>query len=131
MLKRSSLAASLLVATLGSTALAQPAYVPGVPGPVVSASVGPVVTVPVPMVPPGPPATYVPPPGGPRAECIVNVGWDLLNVRTWPNGPVIGILPSGTPLTALAFNGEWAFVQNWGGIGWVYGPYLACGPLYY
>jgi hypothetical protein len=127
MLKRSSLAASLLAATLGSTALAQPAYVPG---PVVSASVGPVVTVPVPMVP-GPPATYVPAPGGPRAECIVNVGWDLLNVRTWPNGPVIGILPSGTPLTALAFNGEWAFVQNWGGIGWVYGPYLACGPLYY
>jgi hypothetical protein len=80
---------------------------------------------------PGPPATYVPPPGGPRAECVVNVGWDLLNVRTWPNGPVIGILPSGTPLTALAFNGDWAFVQNWGGIGWVYGPYLACGPLYY
>jgi hypothetical protein len=127
MLRRSCLAASLLAATLGSTALAQPAYVPG---PVVSASVGPVVTVPVPMVP-VPPATYVPAPGGPRAECIVNVGWDLLNVRTWPNGPVIGILPSGTPLTALAFNGEWAFVQNWGGIGWVYGPYLACGPLYY
>ena len=51
--------------------------------------------------------------------------------EVWPNGPIIGILPSGTPLTALAFNGDWAFVQNWGGIGWVYLPYLACGPLYY
>jgi hypothetical protein len=127
MLKRLFLAASLLAATFGSSALAQPAYVPA---PVVPASVGPVVTVPVPIVP-GPPVTYVPPPGGPRAECVVNVGWDLLNVRTWPNGPIIGILPSGTPLTALAFNGDWAFAQNWGGIGWVYGPYLACGPLYF
>ena len=86
MLQRRFLALSLLAVTLGGTALAQPAYVPGVPGPVVSASVGPVVTVPVPMVP-GPPATYVPPPGGPRAECVVNVGWDLLNVRTWSFWP--------------------------------------------
>jgi hypothetical protein len=127
MLKRLLLTASLLAATLGSTALAQPRYVPEL---LVPASVGPVVTVPVPVVPP-PPATYVPALAGPRAECVVNVGWDLLNVRTWPNGPVIGILPSGTPLTTLAFNGDWAFVQNWGGIGWVYGPYLACGQLYY
>ena len=52
-------------------------------------------------------------------------------MRTWQNGPIVGILPSGTPLTALAFNGDWAFVQNWGGIGWVYLLYLACGPLYY
>jgi len=117
----------LLAATLGSSALAQPRYVPER---FVPASVGPVVTVPVPVVP-APPATYVPPLAGPRAECVVNVGWDLLNVRTWPNGPVIGILPSGTPLTVLAFNGDWTFVQNWGGVGWVYGPYLACGPLYY
>jgi hypothetical protein len=127
MLKRPFMAASLLAAAFGSSALAQPRYAPE---PVVPASVGPVVTVPVPVVP-APPLTYVPAPGGPRAECIVNVGWDLLNVRTWPAGPVIGILPSGTPLTALAFDGDWAFVQNWGGIGWVYGPYLACGPLYY
>jgi hypothetical protein len=125
MLQRRFLALSLLAVTLGGTALAQPAYVPE---PVVPAAVGPVVVVPVPV--PATPPTYVPAPGGPRAECIVNVGWDLLNVRTWPNGPIIGILPSGTPLTALAFNGDWAFVQNWGGIGWVYGPYLACGPLY-
>jgi hypothetical protein len=127
MVQRLSLAASLLVATLGSSALAQSLYVPER---FVPASVGPVVTVPVPVVP-APPATYVPPLAGPRAECVVNVGWDLLNVRTWPNGPVTGILPSGTPLTVLAFNGDWTFVQNWGGVGWVYGPYLACGPLYY
>jgi hypothetical protein len=127
MLNRLFLAPSLLVVTLGSTALAQPRYVPE---PVVPASVGPVVTVPVPVAP-APPLTYVPAPAGPRAECIVNVGWDLLNVRTWPNGPVIGFLPSGTPLTALAFEGDWTFVQNWGGIGWVFQPYLACGPLYY
>ncbi len=127
MLKRPFLAASLLTATLDSAALAQPAYVPE---PVVPASVLPVVPVPVPVAP-APPPTYVPAPGGPRAECVVNVGWDLLNVRTWPNGPIIGILPSGTPLTALAFDGDWAFVQNWGGIGWVYQPYLACGPPYY
>ena len=127
MLKLQFLAAGLLAAALGSTALAQQPYVPG---PVVPASVGPVVAVPVPVVP-APPLTYVPAPAGPRAECVVNVGWDLLNVRTWPDGPIIGILPSGTPLTALAFNGDWAFVQNWGGIGWVYLPYLACGPLYY
>src|SRR6516164_5983030 len=111
MLQRRFLALSLLAVTLGGTALAQPAYVPE---PVVPAAVGPVVVVPVPV--PATPPTYVPAPGGPRAECIVNVGWDLLNVRTWPNGPIIGILPSGTPLTALAFNGDWAFVQNWGGI---------------
>jgi Bacterial SH3 domain len=127
MVNRLSLAVSLLAATLGSTALAQPRYVAE---PLVPASVGPVVMVPVPVAP-GPPVTYVPALPGPRAECVVNVGWDLLNVRTWPNGPVIGILPSGTPLTALALNGDWAFVQNWGGIGWVFGPYLACGPLYY
>jgi hypothetical protein len=126
MLKRLFLAASLLAATL-STTLAQPRYAPG---PVVPASVGPVVTVPVPVVP-APPLTYVPALAGLRAECVVNVGWDLLNVRTWPDGPVIGILPSGTPLTALAFNGDWTFVQNWGGIGWVYTLYLVCGPLYY
>jgi hypothetical protein len=126
MVKSLTLAAGVLAGMFGSNALAQPLYVIQ---PVVPASVGPVVTVPVPVVPP--PATYVPPAGGPHAECVVNVGWDLLNVRTWPNGPVIGILPSGTPLTALAFNGDWAFVQNWGGVGWVFGPYLACGPLYY
>jgi hypothetical protein len=126
MVKRLCLASALLAGAFGSNAVAQQLYVVQ---PVVPASVGPVVTVPVPVGPP--PATYVPPAGGPRAECVVNVGWDLLNVRTWPNGPVIGILPSGTPLTALAFNGDWAFVQNWGGIGWVFGPYLACGPLYY
>ncbi len=126
MLERLFLGASLLAITLANTATAQSLYAPE---PVVPASVLPVVPVPVP-VRPAPPLTYVPAPGGPRAECVVNVGWDLLNVRTWPNGPIIGILPSGTQLTALAFDDDWAFVQNWGGIGWVYLPYLACGPPY-
>jgi hypothetical protein len=31
-------------------------------------------------------------------------GGDRLDVRTWPNGPIIGILQSGIPLTALAFS---------------------------
>lgn len=83
-----------------------------------------------------PPMAYAPaPPVAPlpsEALCIVDpsdIGFaPFLNVRTSPNGWIVGQLPNGTPVFPT---GEAA--GNWVVIaapipGWVFRPYLACRP---
>ena len=82
-----------------------------------------------PLEPPPPPG---PPPG---QQCIVAAPPEpfaavALNVRVAPNGPVLGTLFNGHPvtLTGLAWE-RWVVVDNgWGLIGWAFGPFLYCPP---
>jgi len=57
-----------------------------------------------------------------------------LNVRTSPNGPILGALHNGATVQILqttvdASGRPWAFVapQEAGKNGWVFGAYLTCG----
>ena len=53
-----------------------------------------------------------------------------LNVRSRPNGPILGALHNGALVQILDTTGSrWAYIAPVGGgkRGWVYGPYLRCG----
>jgi hypothetical protein len=91
---------------------------------------GPIVR-PVPVLP-------VAPLGIAHAACVVNLPpGQWLNVRTRPNGVVVGMLLPGTPVNAFdsggAPDGTWAYVSSPVTMaGWVFVPYLACrGPIPY
>lgn len=75
--------------------------------------------------------------------CLVNAPFTLadqyygfqgavLNIRAWPNGPILGALANGTPVQILsvgpAENGSpWAYVViPDGSAGWVFLQYLYC-----
>jgi hypothetical protein len=85
----------------------------------------PVVVQPPPVVV-QPPPVYAPPP---PPVCVVTLPpWEWLNLRVVPNGPIIGPMPPGTPLTLFNVNGRWGFVQTpLGFIGWAFLPYTTCG----
>jgi hypothetical protein len=73
---------------------------------------------------------YAPPQSSIR--CSVNVGnsdWAVyaLNLRAVPNGPVIAIIPNGTPVQPTSPPGsEWVTVVTPYGSGWVNYAYLQC-----
>jgi uncharacterized protein YraI len=57
-----------------------------------------------------------------------------LNVRTRPNGPIVGALYNGALVRILDVTsddrgGRWAYIAplDEGKRGWVYGPHIACG----
>jgi hypothetical protein len=67
--------------------------------------------------PPPPPAPlgwiwrYYAPCGDPDCRTLViNVSVDGLNVRTVPQGPVVGALANGTPVIPLQKDGDWVLV---------------------
>jgi hypothetical protein len=86
----------------------------------------PVVIQQAPIVVAPPPVVYAPPP--PAPVCIVlGQPWDWLNLRTFPNGPIITAMPPGTPLTWLNTSGQWGFFQTpLGFTGYAFLPYTTC-----
>jgi hypothetical protein len=75
-----------------------------------------------------PPVVAAPAPGyvAPPATYVV-AGWpgEWLNLRAFPNGPIVGAMPPGTPLTYMGnVAGPWGFVRTPAGYtGWAYLPY--------
>lgn len=83
-------------------------------------------------------------PAAAQGDCIVNAPYTAvdqyygfvgaaLNVRAWPNGPILVPLLNGTPVQILNVdpNGggsPWAQIVTPDGLisGWVFLPYLAC-----
>lgn len=90
-----------------------PFYVPLPPPPPVYVAPPPVIVQPPPVVVAPPPVVVAPPvviqPPAPvvTGACFVNAVDDYgrpfayMNVRTFPNGPIIGALPTGTPVSIL------------------------------
>jgi hypothetical protein len=89
----------------------------------------PVVVAPPPVVMAPPPVVIAPPPlpPPPPSVCVVTgAPWEWLNLRTFPNGPILGAMPPGTPLALLNVSGRWGFVQSPIGTGWAFLPYTVC-----
>jgi hypothetical protein len=90
----------------------------------------PIFITPPPVVyAPPPPVIVGPPPPPPPPVCVVNLPpWEWLNLRTFPNGPIIGAMPPGTPLTLVGpLSGRWGLVQTPNGVtGWAFLPYAVC-----
>ena len=89
-----------------------------------------------PVVPPAPAPTPTPAPAptpaptptpapanGVTGEVIVDAN-DTLNVRSSPNGTIIGALSNGTIVTILGFDGDWAKINYNGKQAYVYKTYL-------
>jgi hypothetical protein len=56
--------------------------------------------------------------------CFVSAGWGaVLNMRAWPNGPILTMLVNGTPVNPVGVDGNWFAVAQGG---WVYAPLLYC-----
>jgi hypothetical protein len=84
----------------------------------------PVVVAPPPVAVAPPPVVVPPPVVAARPVYTVTYGpW--LNVRTAPNGWVIGSVPPGTPLTLVGpTSGPWGYVATpMGYTGWAFLPY--------
>jgi hypothetical protein len=69
--------------------------------------------------------------GGRRQTCYVADPDNALNVRTSPNGEIIGVLTNKTEVDIKDRKGKWVFVQSWipnqpeaSQSGWVYRQYL-------
>ncbi len=119
---------SALIVALASPAAAQ-WYVPP---PVVVVQPAPVVIQPPPVVV-QPPPVYIPPPLPPPPPVCVITGppWAWLNLRTFPNGPIITALQPGTPTNLLNVSGRWGYIQTpWNAFGWAFLPYTTCGGGY-
>ncbi len=97
------------------------------PPPVVVVAPPPVVVVPPPVVVAAPPVVIAPPP--PPVCVVTGAPGVWLNLRTVPNGPIIGAMQPGTPLSLVGpVSGRWGFVQTpWGAAGWAFLPYTTCG----
>jgi uncharacterized protein len=68
---------------------------------------------------------------GAAQQCRVSDPNPPLNIRTTPNGSIVGTLPNGTLVAVLDYSANrlWVFVgryEDWSPIGWVYGEYLDC-----
>jgi hypothetical protein len=68
---------------------------------------------------------------GRKQTCYVNDPNNALNVRTSPNGTILGVLTNKTMVDIMDRKGKWAFVQSWipnqpeaSQSGWVYTQYL-------
>jgi hypothetical protein len=87
----------------------------------------PVVVQPPPVIVAPPPVVLAPPLPPPPPVCVV-VGppWVWLNLRIFPNGPIVGALPPGTALALFNASGPWGFVQSPIGTGWAFLPYTTC-----
>jgi hypothetical protein len=87
----------------------------------------PIVVTPPPVVVAPPPIVVGPPPPlpGPPPVCAA-VNWGPpLNLRTWPNGPVIAAYWAGTRVLIDGSNGgRWAHVIVGPVAGWMFAPYL-------
>ena len=69
------------------------------------------------------PPARVPAAGWSLANCMVTAT-DLLNLRMGPGDRVIGVVPSGSTLTALARTDDWFEVDYIGTDGWISADYV-------
>jgi hypothetical protein len=112
---------ALTGAAAGQTIIQLPSVV--VQPPPVVITPPPIVVTPPPIVVAPPP----PPPPPPPPVCVVTgPPWVWLNLRTYPNGPILGALPPGTALALFQVSGRWGFVQTPIGPGWAFLPYTIC-----
>jgi hypothetical protein len=118
--KRTIAAALLATAALGTVA---PAFADAV----TTTTTTTTTTTPAPVVVP-PPVVAAPAPVyvAPPATYVV-AGWpgECLNLRSIPNGPIVGAMPPGTPLTLVGpIAGNWGFARTPAGYtGYAYLPY--------
>ena len=73
--------------------------------------------------PPAPAATPMPPNQWGLGNCMVRTMF-ILNLRSSPGGPVIGVVPYDVTLTAMARTADWFKVDYLGTAGWVSNGYL-------
>ena len=97
------------------------------PPPVVVIEHPPVVIESPPVVIETPPLPPLPPP----VACAVVAPGPPLNLRTWPNGPLIAAYWAGTRVLVDGSNGgRWVHVVVGPVSGWMFAPYLVPVPCY-
>jgi len=85
----------------------------------------PVVIQPPPVVIQPPPVVIAEPPPPPPVACAAVSYGAPLNLRTWPNGPLIATYWAGTRVVIDGSNGgNWVHVIVGPVVGWMYAPYL-------